>query len=252
MTLQGALRYDRAWSYFPEQTVGPVPFFPTAKTYPHTVGVEGYHDLWPRGGFAYDVFGTGKTSVKVNMGRYLEAAQNGGFFTALNPTGRLSLSTSRSWTDSNRNFIADCNLLSSAAQNLTASGGDICGVSTNANFGTEVFASTLDPGLLSGWSVRPGDWQWGASVQQEVLPRVAVELGYQRRWLVNFATTDNLARAAEDHTRFGVTIPTDPRLPGGGGGVLEGLYNVTPTAATRLNDNFQTLATTYVDRSQAT
>ncbi len=79
MTLQGALRYDHAWSYFPEQTVGPVRFFPTAKTYPHTVGVEGYHDLWPRGGVAYDLFGNGKTSVKVNIGRYLEAAQNGGF-----------------------------------------------------------------------------------------------------------------------------------------------------------------------------
>ncbi len=73
-------------------------------------------------------------------------------------------------------------------------------MNTNANFGTEVFESTLDPGLLSGWGVRSGDWQWGASVQQEVLPRVAVEVGYQRRWLVNFLVTDNLARGAADHT----------------------------------------------------
>ena len=90
-TLQGAIRYDHAWSYYPEQTVVPVRFFPTAVTYPRTTGVEGYHDLWPRGGVAIDVFGTGKTSVKVNFGRYLEAAQNGGIFTALNPTGRLSI-----------------------------------------------------------------------------------------------------------------------------------------------------------------
>ena len=251
MTLQGALRYDHAWSYFPEQTVGPVRFFPTAKTYPHTMGVEGYHDLWPRGGVAYDVFGTGKTSVKVNIGRYLEAAQNGGFFIALNPTGRLSTTTTRAWTDSNTNFRADCDLLNGAARRISPrAGGDICGANTNANFGTEVFDSTLDPALLSGWGVRPGDWQWGASVQQEVLPRVAVEVGYQRRWLVNFAVTDNRARSAEDHTVFGVTIPTDPRLPGGGGGVLEGLYNVTPEAALRLNDNFQTLSTNIGDRTQ--
>ena len=90
------------------------------------------------------------------------------------------------------------------------------------NFGTPVFDSTLDPGLLSGWGVRSGDWQWGVSVQQEVLPRVAVEVGYQRRWLVNSSVTDNRARAATDHTMFGVTIPTDSRLPDGGGGVLEG------------------------------
>jgi hypothetical protein len=249
-TLQGALRYDHAWSYYPEQRLGPVRFFPVEKIYPHTTGVEGYHDLTPRAGVAYDVFGTGKTSVKVNVGRYLEAAQNGGLFTALNPTGRLSLTASREWTDTNRNFVADCDLLNRAAQNLTATGGDICGVNTNANFGTEVFQSTLDPALLSGWGVRAGDWQIGASVQQEVLPRVAVEVGYERRWLVNFTTTDNRARSAEDHTRFGINIPSDPRLPGGGGGVLENLYNVTPVAAARLNDNFQTSAENFGDRTQ--
>jgi hypothetical protein len=231
MTLQGALRYDHAWSYFPEQTVGPVRFFPTARTYPHTVGVKGYHDLWPRGGVAYDLFGNGKTSLKINAGRYLEAAQNAGPFIALNPTGRLSTTTTRGWTDSNRNFRADCDLLNPAAQNLTAAGGDICGVNVNANFGTEVFESTLDPALLSGWGVRSGDWQWGASVQHEVLPRVAAEVGYQRRWLVNFTWVDNRARGPEDHTEFGVNVPTDARLPDGGGGVLQGLYNVAPAAA---------------------
>jgi hypothetical protein len=250
VTLQGALRYDHAWSYFPEQTVGPVRFFPTAVVYPHTEGVTGYNDLWPRGGVAWDLFGTGKTSLKVNFGRYLEAAQNMGLFTALNPTARLQLTTTRTWTDSNTNFRVDCNLLNAGAQNLSASGGDVCGGSTNANFGTQVFASTLDPELLSGWGVRSGDWQFGASIQQEVLPRVAVEVGYQRRWLVNFLVTDNLARAPEDHTEFGVNIPVDPRLPGGGGGVLTGLYNVTPTAATRLNDNFQTLSEGYGNQTQ--
>ena len=250
VTLQGALRYDHAWSYFPEQTVGPVRFFPTAVTYPHTEGVKGYNDLWPRGGVAWDLFGTGKTSLKVNFGRYLEAAQNMGLFTALNPTARLQLTTTRTWTDSNTNFRVDCDLLNAGAQNLSASGGDVCGGSSNANFGTQVFASTLDPELLSGWGVRSGDWQFGASIQQEVLPRVAVEVGYQRRWLVNFLVTDNLARAPEDHTEFGVNIPLDPRLPGGGGGVLTGLYNVTPAASTRLNDNFQTLSDRYGSQTQ--
>jgi hypothetical protein len=101
-TLQGALRYDRAWSYYPEQTVGPVRFFPTSVTYPETKGVTGYNDLWPRAGVAYDLFGTGKTSLKFNVGRYLEAAQNAGLFIASNPTNQLSTSTNRVWNDANR------------------------------------------------------------------------------------------------------------------------------------------------------
>jgi len=250
-TLQGALRYDHAWSYFPEQTVGPVRFFPTPVTYPYTKGVEGYNDLWPRGGVAYDLFGDGKTSLKFNFGRYLEAAQNGGLFTALNPTGRLSTTTSRAWTDANGNWVPDCDLLSGATQDLRAAGGDTCGPNINANFGTQVFESTLDPDLLSGWGVRSGDWQWGASVQQQVLPRVGVELSYLRRWLVNFPVIDNRVRAPEDHTEFGIVAPVDARLPDGGGYTVDGFYNVTAVAAARLNDNFQTLDRNFAKQRQA-
>jgi hypothetical protein len=232
--------------------VGPVRFFPTAVTYPYTKGVEGYHDLWPRAGVAYDLFGTGKTSLKFNFGRYLEAAQNGGLFVALNPTGRLSTTASRSWTDANGNWIADCDLLNPAAQSPATTGSiDTCGANTNANFGTPIFDSTLDPALLSGWGVRSGDWQWGASIQQQVLPRVSVEVSYLRRWLVNFTVTDNLARAAEDHTEFSIVAPADSRLPGGGSYTLPGFYNVTATAAARLNDNFLTLDHNYDSQKQA-
>jgi hypothetical protein len=104
-------------------------------------------------------------------------------FIALNSTFRLS-TTTRAWTDSNRNYVADCDLMNPNNQDLRATGGDLCGSNANATFGTLAFESTLDPALLSGWDVRAGDWQWGALVQHEVLPRVAVEVGYQRCWLV--------------------------------------------------------------------
>ena len=38
-------------------------------------GVTSYKDITPRGGVAWDVFGTGKTSLKINAGKYLQAAQ---------------------------------------------------------------------------------------------------------------------------------------------------------------------------------
>jgi hypothetical protein len=249
MTVQGALRYDRAWSYFPEQTVGPVRFFPSAVTYPHTEGVTGYNDLTPRAGVALDVFGNGKTSLKFNVGRYLEAAQNGGLFTTNNPTGRLSTSASRAWADTDGDYVVDCDLLNPIAH---TTGGDSCGANTNAAFGTPVFDTTQDPALFSGWGIRAGDWQIGAALQQEVLPRVSVEFGYERRWLLNFTATDNLARSPADHSQFGVNIPVDSRLPNGGGGVLDGLYNVTAAAAALVPNNFVTLSGNYGERTQQT
>jgi carboxypeptidase family protein len=250
MTLQGALRYDHAWSWFPEAQVGPVRFFPTPVTYPYTKGVTGYHDITPRGGVAFDVFGTGKTAVKVNAGRYLEAAQNGGLFIASRPSGRLQTTTTRSWTDANKNFMADCDLSNGAQQDLRGTGGDFCGANTTTTFGQPVFDTTQDPALLSGWGIRSGDWQAGASIEQQLLARVSTELGYQRRWLVNFTVTDSLNRGPEDHTQFGVNVPTDSRLPTGGGNVLGGLYNVTAAAALRPANNLVTTAANYGGQTQ--
>ena len=40
MTLQGALRFDRNWSLFPEQQIGPTNFLATPITFPQTPGVN--------------------------------------------------------------------------------------------------------------------------------------------------------------------------------------------------------------------
>ena len=225
MTLQGALRYDHAWSYFPEQTVGPVALLPDGDDVPaHARASRAINDLRPRGGVAYDRV---RQRQDVAQGQLRPLSRSGAERRArssrsIRPAVCRRRRRARGPT-ANGNFVPDCDLLNPAAQNLSATGGDVCGVDTNANFGTEVFESTLDPALLSGWGVRSGDWQWGASVQQEVLPRVSVELGYQRRWLVNFPVTDNRARGAARTTRsFGVNVPTDPRLPDGGGGSAAG------------------------------
>jgi hypothetical protein len=242
VTLQGALRYDHASSFFPEQTVGPVRFLPEALHFDRKDGVA-YNDLTPRGGVAIDVFGNGKTSLKFNVGRYLEAAQNAGLFVASNPTNQLSTSTTRVWSDANRDYVPDCDLLSPLANGE-------CGASSNPNFGTQVAASTIDPSLVSGWGVRSGDWQYGVALQQQLMPRVSVDVTYQRRWLVNFVVTDNLNQDAVDYDRFSVNVPSDPRLPNGGGGTIDGVYNVTPAASARLQNNVTTLANSYGGQQQ--
>src|SRR5207237_8663504 len=107
----------------------------------------------------------------------------------------------------------------------------------NATFGTKTPTAAIDPGRLNGWGIRPNDWQIGTSVQQQVLPRVSVEVGYFRRWLQNFTATDNQALDVNDFTPFSLTAPVDSRLPGGGGYVVSGLYNVTPAGFARAARN---------------
>ena len=57
---------------------------------------------------------------------------------------------------------------------------------------------------------------------------IAVDASYFRRIWGNFQVTDNLALAPEDFTQFNLTVPSDPRLPGGGGYTVTGLYDVKP------------------------
>ena len=63
-----------------------------------------------------------------------------------------------------------------------------------------------DPGWLGS---RPYNWEFSASVQQEVIPRVSVGFGYFRRINGNFQITDNEALTAADFTRLSVTMPVN-------------------------------------------
>jgi hypothetical protein len=246
LTLQGALRFDRAWSSFPEQVIGPDVWVPTAIVVPASTGVEGYNDISPRVGVAYDLFGNGKTSVKANIGKYMHPASNSGRFINANPSERITTLVARTWVDGNGDYNPDCNLLNFSRQDARASGGDLCDAPLDQTFGRARPSTTLDPSILSGWGVRPYDWQFGVSMQQEVLPRVSVEVGYYRRWwpiYSNTDVTDNILVSASDYTAFSITAPSDPRLPNGGGYVVPGIYNITAAGAAKGNENVQRAAT---------
>ena len=168
-------------------------------SFDRTVSVSGFNDITPRFGVAYDVFGNGRTAVKFNMGHYLDAATNDSAHTRNNPANRIVSTVSRGWTDNNGNKVVDCNLLNFAAQTPTTpgSGGDTCNVLTgnDLNFGgTSGNLTQVNPDTLKGWGVRENDWQWGITVQQEVMPRMSIEVGYARRWFKGVTVTDNLAR----------------------------------------------------------
>jgi Carboxypeptidase regulatory-like domain len=244
LTLQGALRYDHSWSWAPPQHIGPERFLPTPLDFAERPVVDAYHDLTPRLAATYDLFGNGKTALKATLGKYLDAATTASNYGLSNPTSRIPQNVARTWTDADGDFAPDCDLLNPDAQDLRPTGGDACGAYANRNFGTAVFSNTIDPDILSGWGVRPSDWQVGFSVQHEVVPRVSVEVGYFLRWFQGFTVTDNLAVTAADFDQFSVTAPADPRLPGGGNYTLSGFYDVKP-ALFGATDNFITYSDKY-------
>jgi hypothetical protein len=225
LTLQGAVRYEHAWSYYPEEFIGGTRFIPYS-VIPEAKGAN-FNDVMPRAGMAYDVFGTGKTSLKINAGKYVQPAQNAGIYTGAAPTSGISTTATRSWTDANSNKVVDCNLTIPGASDQTASGGDRCGALSDSNFGTLNQAFTYSDQILHG--LRPWDYQIGVAVQQQVTSRISAEVQWNKRWFYGYYVSRNTALdPTSDWTTYSITAPTDSRLPGGGGYAVTGLHDVVP------------------------
>jgi hypothetical protein len=245
LTLQGAIRYDNPWSWFPETVQPASTFFPGA-TFPKTDGVTGYRDLTTRFGAAYDVLGNGKTALKVNLGKYLQGASVSNLAYTANPAlrivggggGLFPPSVVRNWEDDDGDFVPDCVLTNLNAQGTSRAsmggvndGIDFCN-STDLRFGsTQLIGAVYDDALFSGWGVRPSDWAFGLSVQQQLFPRVSVEVGYHRRTFTQFTTggtvNDNQSIGPNDVAAYTITAPNDPRLPNAGA-TIGTLYNINP------------------------
>ena len=229
-TLNLGIRYDHFRGGYPEQFRGPVPFLPNQNYSAPAVTTMRLHDITPRMGASYDLFGNGKTAVKATLGKYALAV-----FTIGNPLGVTTMAT-RTWTDADQDFVVDCNLPNMASQNpQTLAGGvpnpaynpalDSCGAGP-ANFGTLTSVAQFDERTRSGWSNRLYNWEFSTSVQHEIVPRVAIDVGYFRRWFGNFQWTQETGVGPGDYDQYSVIAPIDPGLPDGGGYRIDGLYDL--------------------------
>jgi hypothetical protein len=246
LTLSGGIRFDMFQSYFPAQTLGPGPHVPNRNiSFPKT-DMANWKDVVPRMGASYDVFGNGRTALKVSLNKYVTAqGLQGTYGDTANPVNRLANIVTRTWTDADRDFVPDCDLTNVVAQDLRASGGDFCGVVSDTNFGKPTLSLNYDPEVLNGWFTRPFQWEFSTSVQHQIVPRMSVDVGYFRRWYGNFGITDNLALSPSDFGTYGIAIPVDARLPDGGGGSVSGLKDVNPAKAALPPNNYFTLARNY-------
>ena len=239
LTLNLGVRYDQYLGGYPEQTLGPALYQPTRNFVFDEVTTQNFKDVTPRAAASYDLFGNGKTAVKVNYGKYVLAQATVG-----NPAGIVT-QVNRAWNDSffpvgdprRGNFAPDCDLLNPLLN-------DECGAWSAANFGQRTSATAFDQRTRFGWSNRPWSAEFSTSVQHELMPRLGLDVGYFRRWYGNFLAADNLANVASDFDTYSVTAPTDSRLPDGGGYVISGLKNINPGKFGQ-NNQLNTMAKDY-------
>jgi hypothetical protein len=220
VTLEGAVRFDRAGSWFPRQQEGPSRFLPDPIVLPETAGVDSYKDVTPRFGAAYDVAGNGRTAIKISLGKYLEGAGASGTYTNTNPTLRMPQTTmafgtagvTRAWIDANGDFVPDCDLSNPLAQDSRSLGGDLCGVVSNTNFGRPLLTNAFDSRLLDGYT-RPSDWTFRAAFEQEIFRHAAVSVSTAA--VQRLFGGDNASPATSDLAPFSVVADRRAAADGG-------------------------------------
>jgi hypothetical protein len=222
-TLAGALRWDSFASSFPEQAITGTYFGRNLNLqFPQQENLS-WNDITPRLSATYDVFGTGKTAWKITLNKYLEGLGTTGFGAAQvsdapNPILRLQTDSSRTWGDANTNFVPDCDV-----NNFNANGE--CGALVHATtFGTQIPGRNYDPDLMTGFGKRAFNWEFTTSIQQEIVPRMSVDVQYARRWYGNIRLMDDRSVTAADYSSFNIPVPSDL-----GGGTLTGV-TVRPDA----------------------
>lgn len=245
LTAAYGVRFSRVTASSPEQHLGPSVFTPSRDlTFAPQDGFLTWNDLTPHLGAVYDVFGTGRTALKVSLNRYLENLSAGSSIAQdPNPLNTIITQTTRSWGDTNRNYVPDCNLQSAVANGE-------CGAMANALFGQPVAGNSYDPDLMHGWGKRAYNWEFSTGIQHEVMSRTSVDVSYFRRVYGNFRITDNRVLGPADFDKFDVTTPADSRLPGGGGYVVQGMYNLNPAKFGLSSDNLVTHSKNYGDQTE--
>jgi hypothetical protein len=217
LTLNMGVRYDWYNAYTPAATLGPALNAPTRNyDFPRVDDIPNWNDVSPRLGAAYDLFGNGRTAVKASIGRYVEGPTLISFTRAAEPAGAIVTNTTRTWTDRNGDFLAQCNF----ANPLT---NEECGPIQNKNFDTPVVTTQYSPEALTN---RGYNWEIQAGVQHELRSNVSVTGTYTRRWYGNLRATQNTAVTTANFSPFCITVPLNAGLPGGGGGQQCGYYDV--------------------------
>ena len=244
LTVNAGLRWDYVKAGYPDQVRPTNDWVPQAFAIPGAVVVS-WKDLQPRLGLAYDLRGDGRTAVKLSASRY-GARESSDWAERVNPAVS-NRRQDRSWNDG-----ATCldpavcipgDGLPQGDPTDPAPNGELLSPNVNLAFGEPLITLVYDPEWAFGWGRRRSNWEYAASLQHELAAGLSLDVGYFRRHQVNHSVRDDRAVGLDDFDIASVTVPVDPRLPGGGGGTLH-FYDLKP-GSVRLPDQTQTSAAAY-------
>ncbi len=199
VTVNLGVRYD----WFNNSIAGgtrPAGFFSPEVTVDAFENVPDWTDWTGRFGFAFDLFGDGRTALKASAGRYL-ANEALGITTQFSPLNQQF--DFRSWFDAN----GDGTLINPDGTPQYAE----LGPSFNPLFGSPFTNQRLDPSVE-----RQSNWEFSAGVEHQVMERLSVSGKWHRRRFSDFRWADNTGLDTSDYAPVTFVSPTDSRLTNSG------------------------------------
>lgn len=256
LTLNLGVRFDRYRTTHPSMYFGPGPLTPNRDFTTPDIDHFNQKDITPRVSAVYDLFGTGRTALKVSMNKYVRGHSidiwDG------NPAELITRNPLRTWHDGNFNFRPDCDLTSPLAQgppNFAAYflGVDFCG-SIPSDWGQANYVpnTRFNPDTISGWGNRGWNWEFSAGVQHELVEGISVDVAWFRKVYGNLLAITNEALGQDGYDQYYLTAPTHEGLPGGGGYEVGPLLDPKPEsiAGGFPISNYQTFASEFGDSFQ--
>ncbi|MEP7309071.1 MAG: carboxypeptidase regulatory-like domain-containing protein [Acidobacteriota bacterium] len=198
LTLNPGLRFDYFNTSIPEQSV-PAGRFVPARHFDAIPNIGTWKNVSPRFGVSYDLFGSGRTAIKGNLGSYVQS-QGTGFAATYNPV--VITTDVRTWTDTNRDDVAQESEL---------------GPTSNRAFGVR---QNQNP---AAGIARPYQWVYDLAFQHELVRGVGVSVSYNRRDFYKTFWTQNLAAPLSAYTLASVPDPQQA-------GQTIPIYNLAPAA----------------------
>ena len=224
LTINAGVRYDYEESSYPDQTTwayldplagpgiqgsGPINTWLRDDLFIAGEKANDWHDLQPRVGLAYDLRGDGRTAIKFGAHRYGKRNSTD-IANLLNP-GLNNRSQTRTWLDgalgctptdgpgpNNGGLLgwdgSTCIPGDGLVQGnplINEPNGELVSPNSVLAFGQPLITTFFDEDWRYGWGNRQANWEITASIQQQLVDGLSLDVGYFRRSWVNFYVEDD-------------------------------------------------------------